>query len=115
MATRTPGRSAHAHPRPQSRSRAQFRELQRGALKTAVVVSGIIVNESATAITVKRAEGATDAITRDQIEAISSTGISLMPEGLEKGLAPVDFANLIAFIRSIQTPTVTGRAPAAAK
>ena len=49
----------------------------------------------------KRAEGATDVIARDQIETIASTGVSLMPEGLEKGLSHQDFADLIAFVRSI--------------
>ena len=66
------------------------------------VYSGIITEESANAIVVKRAEGATDVIPRDQIETIASTGISLMPEGLEKGLSVQDVADLIAFVRSIR-------------
>ena len=66
------------------------------------VFSGIITEESANAITVKRSEGATDVIPRDQIETIASTGMSLMPEGLEKGLSVQDFADLIAFVRSIR-------------
>ena len=53
-------------------------------------------------MTLKRAEGATDVVPRSQIEAIASTGQSLMPEGLEKGLEAQDFADLIAYLRSIQ-------------
>jgi putative membrane-bound dehydrogenase-like protein len=68
------------------------------------VISGIITDESANAITVKRSEGATDVIPREQIETIASTGVSLMPEGLEKGLSVQDFADLIAFVRSIRAP-----------
>ncbi len=68
------------------------------------VVSGIIASESAAALVLKRAEGVTEVVPRDQIERIASTGISLMPEGLEKDLAPDDFRDLIAFIRSIQAP-----------
>jgi putative membrane-bound dehydrogenase-like protein len=64
-------------------------------------VSGIIASETAAAITLKRAEGVTEVVPRSQVEAIASTGLSLMPEGLEKGLNPQDFADLIAFIRSI--------------
>jgi putative membrane-bound dehydrogenase-like protein len=64
------------------------------------VVSGIIASESATALTLRRAEGATDIIPRSQIEAVASTGLSLMPEGLEKGLSAQDFADLIAFLKS---------------
>ncbi len=66
------------------------------------VLSGVIADESVNSITLKRAEGVTDVIPRGQIEAITSTGQSLMPEGLEKGLAPQDFADLIAYLRSIQ-------------
>jgi putative membrane-bound dehydrogenase-like protein len=72
------------------------------ALDDGRVVSGIITLESANAISLKRAEAAADMIARDRIETISSTGVSLMPEGLEKGLSHQDLANLIAFIRSIR-------------
>jgi putative membrane-bound dehydrogenase-like protein len=72
------------------------------------VISGIITDESANAITVKRSEGATDVIPREQIETIQSSGLSLMPEGLEKGLSVQDFADLIAFVRSIRAPAPAG-------
>jgi putative membrane-bound dehydrogenase-like protein len=72
------------------------------ALTDGRTLSGVIAEESANSVTLKRAEGATDLVPRSQIEAISSTGQSLMPEGLEKGLEPQDFADLIAFVRSIQ-------------
>jgi putative membrane-bound dehydrogenase-like protein len=66
------------------------------------VLSGIITEESAAALVLKRAEGASDFVPRDQIESIASTGVSLMPEGLEKGLSHQDLADLIAFLRSIR-------------
>jgi putative membrane-bound dehydrogenase-like protein len=66
------------------------------------VLTGLIAEESANAVTLKRAEGASDVVPRGRIEAISSTGLSLMPEGLEKGLAPSDLADLIAYVRGIQ-------------
>ena len=72
------------------------------------VFSGIITEESANAITLKRSEGATDVIPREQIETIASTGVSLMPEGLEKGLSVQDFADLIAFVRSIRAAAPAG-------
>jgi putative membrane-bound dehydrogenase-like protein len=72
------------------------------ALVDGRVLSGLIADESANALTLKRAEGATDVIPRSQVEAISSTGQSLMPEGLEKGLEAQDFADVIAYLRSIQ-------------
>ncbi len=66
------------------------------------VVSGMIAEETAGTVVLKRAEGVSDRIARDQIDSISSTGISLMPEGLEKGLSAQDLADLMAFVRSIQ-------------
>ncbi len=65
-------------------------------------ISGIIVAESARALTLKRAEGVTDVVPRAQIEEVTSTGLSLMPEGLEKGLTPQDLADLIAFVKSVR-------------
>ncbi len=78
------------------------------ALANGRVLSGLIAEESANSVTLKRAEGATDVIPRSQIEALSSTGQSLMPEGLEKGLEVQDLADLIAYLRSIQA---SGPAP----
>jgi putative membrane-bound dehydrogenase-like protein len=75
------------------------------------VFSGIITEESASAIVLKRAEGATDVIPREQIEEVKSTGVSLMPEGLEKGLAVQEIADLIAFVRSIRAPVAVEVVP----
>jgi putative membrane-bound dehydrogenase-like protein len=79
------------------------------------VTSGIITEESASAIVVKRAEGATDAIPREQIEQVKSTRVSLMPEGLEKGLSIQEFADLIAFVRTIRTTDPVGVNPSGPK
>jgi len=67
------------------------------------ILTGLIAEESANAVTLKRAEGVTDVVPRARIESIASTGLSLMPEGLEKGLEPQDFADLIAYVRGIQS------------
>ena len=66
------------------------------------IFSGIIIEESAVALVLERAERASDRVARDQIESITSSGISLMPEGLEKGLSHQNVADLIAFLRAIQ-------------
>jgi len=80
-------------------------------------LSGLIAEETAGAVTLKRAEGAADVVARNQIEEIASTGLSLMPEGLEEGLDPQAFADLIAYIRGIQgnpsAPAPAAAAPAA--
>ena len=70
--------------------------------------TGLIAEESANSVTLKRAEGVADVISRSRIEAMASTGQSLMPEGLEKGLEPMDLADLISYVRSIQAGGQTG-------
>ena len=64
------------------------------------VLNGMVANESATAVTLRRQEGKEDVLLRSQIEDMTSSGQSLMPEGIEKDLKPRDFADLIAFLAS---------------
>ena len=66
-----------------------------------LILNGIIGSESATSITLKRAEGAQDTVLRANIEQLVSSGISLMPEGLEKDITPAQMADLIEFVRNI--------------
>ncbi len=65
------------------------------------ILTGMIAEESANVVTLKRAEGASDTVHRARIESIASTGQSLMPEGLEKSLDPQNIADVIAYLRSI--------------
>ena len=60
--------------------------------------SGIIASETATSLTLRRGEGAQATILRSQIEELTSTGLSLMPEGFEKRISKPEMADLIAFI-----------------
>ena len=66
------------------------------------IFNGIIAAETATSITLKRAEARQDVILRNTIEELAATGVSLMPEGLEKDLSPQDLADVIALIQSMQ-------------
>ena len=54
--------------------------------KSGQVLGGLIAAESASSLTLKRAEGQTDVVLRQDIDEIRSTGASLMPEGLEKNI-----------------------------
>jgi putative membrane-bound dehydrogenase-like protein len=62
------------------------------------VATGMIASETATSITLKRAENVQETILRQNIEQISSTGTSLMPEGMEKKLSLQDAADLLSFL-----------------
>jgi putative heme-binding domain-containing protein len=61
-------------------------------------LSGLIASETATSITLRRAEGATDTILRANLEALRSTGQSIMPDGLERQLNPQGMADVIAYL-----------------
>lgn len=61
-------------------------------------VTGMISEETATSITLRRAEGHTDTVPRSEIESLVSTRQSIMPEGLEKQLDPQALADVIAFL-----------------
>lgn len=63
--------------------------------------SGIIVSETATSVTVARANGFTDTILRENIESIRSAELSLMPEGWEAAFKPADMADLLAYLMSL--------------
>ena len=66
------------------------------------VVTGMIASETAAAVTLKRAGGVVESVPREAIEAIASSGLSLMPEGLEVGLSTEDFADLLAYLRGLK-------------
>ena len=64
-------------------------------------LSGLLIQENASMIRLRRAEGLEDEVARAEIEAIRSTGRSLMPEGLEQVLNHQDIADLIGFLRDL--------------
>jgi putative membrane-bound dehydrogenase-like protein len=65
------------------------------------VITGMIRAETATSITLRRAEGAEDVILRSQIEEIQGTAKSLMPENLETQFGKQDLADVIAYLLSV--------------
>jgi putative membrane-bound dehydrogenase-like protein len=65
------------------------------------VYSGLIAAETASSLTLRRAEKAEDTILRNQIETIQATAKSLMPEGLEAQLSRPDMADVIAYLLTV--------------
>ncbi|HEY8503888.1 MAG TPA: PVC-type heme-binding CxxCH protein, partial [Gemmataceae bacterium] len=66
------------------------------------ILSGVITAETATTVSLRRADGASDSVLRSQIDELRSTGISLMPEGLERNIRPEEMADLLAFLASVK-------------
>jgi len=63
-------------------------------------ISGIIAAETPNSITLHNAGGKDEVILRSEITDLTSSRLSLMPEGFENVLKPREMADLIAYIRS---------------
>lgn len=66
--------------------------------KAGVSLTGMIVNESPNALTLRKTDGTNVTIFRSDIEQMTSTGISAMPEGLESQIDPAAMADLLSYL-----------------
>ena len=64
------------------------------------LLTGVLTEESATSLTLRKEQAASETVLRREIERIESSTRSLMPDGMEKEISPQDLADLIAYIRS---------------
>jgi putative heme-binding domain-containing protein len=64
-------------------------------------LSGIITAETATSVTLRRADGV-DIVMRSRIEELRSSGVSLMPEGVEKNITIAEMGDLLAFLATVK-------------
>jgi putative heme-binding domain-containing protein len=62
-------------------------------------LTGLIVAESATGVTLRRPNVPDATVQRSQIKELKADGKSLMPDGLEQGLSVQDMADLLSFLR----------------
>ncbi|NQU25148.1 MAG: c-type cytochrome [Candidatus Nealsonbacteria bacterium] len=65
-------------------------------------LTGMITAETATSITLKRAEGQADTVLRTNIDEMQSTGLSIMPEGQEKLITRQEMADVIGYLMSLE-------------
>ena len=64
------------------------------------VLTGLIASESDGGLVLRRAEGREDAVARSDIDEITASGKSLMPEGLEQKINEQEMADLLGYLRS---------------
>jgi putative heme-binding domain-containing protein len=64
-------------------------------------VTGMIASETANSVTLKRADDLSDTIDRADIEILRSSGVSIMPEGLEKEIDQAAMADLLAYLLQV--------------
>jgi putative heme-binding domain-containing protein len=65
-------------------------------------LTGFITKDDASGLTLKMIGGAEQTIPRNQIKGSSSSGLSLMPEGIEAGMDVQAMADLLTFIEELK-------------
>ena len=65
-------------------------------------VTGMIAAESASTITLRRAESASDTVLRVEIDQLTNTGLSIMPEGMEELIDKQSMADIIAYLMQVK-------------
>lgn len=65
-------------------------------------LSGMLTAETATSVTLKRQENATDTVLRVDIDQLKSTGQSLMPVGLEKQVDRQAMTDLLEYLKTLE-------------
>ena len=68
------------------------------------VLTGMIADETANSVTIRKPDGGEEIVPRHQIEELRSTGLSFMPEGLEKQIDVPAMADLLTYISSVKSP-----------
>jgi putative heme-binding domain-containing protein len=69
--------------------------------KDGQTLAGVISNDTASSMTLKMPGGMEKTLQRSEIKGSSSSGQSLMPEGLETGMTVEDMADLLSFIEGL--------------
>jgi putative membrane-bound dehydrogenase-like protein len=67
-------------------------------------VTGLLAAEGPGSITLRRADGVEDVIRRADLDTLRSSGVSLMPDGLEKTVTPEAMNDLFAYLRQATKP-----------
>jgi putative heme-binding domain-containing protein len=65
-------------------------------------LTGMITGETANSLTLRKNDNTSENILRVNIEEMKGTGVSFMPEGLERQLDPAAMSDLLAYLNSIK-------------
>jgi putative heme-binding domain-containing protein len=66
------------------------------------VLTGMIADETANSLKIRMPDGSEEIVLRLQIEELRGTGLSFMPEGLEKQIDVTAMADLLAYLSSVK-------------
>lgn len=67
------------------------------------VIVGVLAGETPTAITIRQAQGVEQNVLRSNLQKLSASMLSLMPEGFETAIAPEGMADLLEYLHHPQS------------
>jgi putative heme-binding domain-containing protein len=76
------------------------------------LITGVMANQSATAVTLRRRKGEQDTVLRSNIAELRALTVSAMPENLEESIDVQQMSDLLAFLKSLGTDKTASTAPA---
>jgi putative membrane-bound dehydrogenase-like protein len=66
------------------------------------VLTGMITAETANSLTLRKPDGGEESVLRLDVDEMRGTGLSFMPEGLEKAIDPAAMADLLAYLNTVR-------------
>jgi putative membrane-bound dehydrogenase-like protein len=76
-------------------------------LKTGGVVNGILVSQTAGAVSLKGADGLVRTFNRDEIDSMTKSPVSLMPADLAKALTVAELTDVVEYLLTLREAKVT--------
>ncbi len=65
-------------------------------------LTGMVASENASSVTLRRAESASDTVQRGEIDQMRSSGLSIMPEGMEEAIDQQALADIIEYLMKVE-------------
>jgi putative heme-binding domain-containing protein len=65
------------------------------------IITGVMANQSATAVTLRRRKGEQDTVLRRNIVELRALTVSAMPENLEEGISVQQMSDLLEFLKTL--------------
>ena len=65
------------------------------------IITGVMANQSATAVTLRRRKGEQDTVLRSNIAELRALTVSAMPENLEEGITVQQMSDLLEFLKTL--------------
>ena len=71
------------------------------------LITGVMANQSATAVTLRRRKGEQDTVLRNNIAELRALTVSAMPENLDEGITVQQMSDLLEFLKTLGSAKVT--------